>query len=275
MSKTATNRLEERLVRVLAGVARQVPDQPDAGVVESFLITGGDRVGHMTPASISALPATGSVGPRRSRNATRVGIAGAAVAVVALGGGIAAAAGVLRLPWVSQKAVSFMNSSDPATIRGAAVRLTLRGPESTVWQVVTDTTANGPDRVESCVDLAIKEANGQPERVNGGGGCAFASAPPGGQLSGSEIHPAGPSVTLTYWQAPSGASFGVVFGEAPSDSATVALTDSRGVVAAKGLVGGGYYAIYIPARDLPADGNLTFYDQAGRVRDTLNLEARG
>ena len=89
--------------------------------------------------------------PRRHRLRRVRPVPAVAVAVIALAGvgaGVAAATGVL--PWwpAEQAAMSamsspFATSADPAAVPGSTVRLSLPGPESTTFEIVTDTVTVG------------------------------------------------------------------------------------------------------------------------------------
>jgi hypothetical protein len=72
---------------------------------------------------------------RRGRNADRR----AGAVFIAVGAGVAAATGVLP-GWKTEQAVMsspFFTSADPATVAGSTVSLSVPGPESTTFEVVT------------------------------------------------------------------------------------------------------------------------------------------
>jgi hypothetical protein len=211
---------------------------------------------------------------RRSRRRRLGVVVGASIGIIAAGGGIAAATGVLPLPWADQKAgVSFINSSDPASVPGSKVQATLLGPESTVWTVVTDVVDNGPTNFETCSAMSIRGPQGKAVLGDAGfGGCSFGSAVPGGTVSASQEHQISPSISITSWKAPSGATFAIVSGQTPPGYAKVSLGNNRGATATTEPVTNNYYLAYVPWTSLPSHSNLTFYDADGRILSTQDIE---
>jgi hypothetical protein len=181
---------------------------------------------------------------------------GAAIAVV--GAGIAAATGVL--PWYDrQQAVAslpFFTSTDPAALPGSTVNLSVPGPESTTFEIVTNNTERvGTDQMH-CMTTVVKDAQGRSQPRLPGCGGPGAAAFTAGTFS---------------WQAPSGVTYAVISGPTPvSTAAKVALLASNGVTAATGPVAGGYYLVYARA-DLSALASLVFYDARGQVVNELAL----
>jgi hypothetical protein len=193
---------------------------------------------------------------RRFRSVPAVAVAVIGLAVA--GAGVAAATGVL--PWWNsrQAAMSAMSSpfataADPAAVAGSIVRLSVPGPESTTFEIVTKTVTVGTNE-EHCTAIAVKDAQAHSQHLTtscGGAGAAVADA---GRFD---------------WQAPSGVTFAVIAGPTPvSTAAKVALLAGNGATATTEPVGGGYYLVYAPA-ELPI-GNLVFYDERGRVVDELD-----
>src|ERR1700690_2525166 len=72
------------------------------------------------------------------RRVVLIAAVGAAITVV--GAGVAAATGVLPW-WNSEQAMTspFGTSADPAAVAGSTVRLSVSGPASTTFEVVTNT----------------------------------------------------------------------------------------------------------------------------------------
>ncbi|MGD0167824.1 MAG: hypothetical protein ABSC51_11165 [Gaiellaceae bacterium] len=182
---------------------------------------------------------------------------GAAIAVV--GAGIAAGTGVL--PWYDrQQAVAslpFFTSTDPAALPGSTVNLSVPGPESTTFEIVTNNTERvGTDQMH-CMTTVVKDAQGRSQpRLSGCGG-------PGAYDAGAGID--------VDWQAPSGVTYTVISGlTLVSTAAKVALLASNGVTATTGPVAGGYYLVYAHA-DFSALASLVFYDARGQVVDELPL----
>jgi hypothetical protein len=178
-----------------------------------------------------------------------------AVAVLALAGvgaGVAAASG--RLPWwhTEQAVMSlrFVTSADPATVPGTRVSLSVPGPESTTFEVVTNNTERVGTVKEHCTAIVVKDTRG---RSQGGWltSCGAASA---------IIAKAG----SFDWQAPSRATYTVISGPTPvSTAAKVSLLASDGSTATTEPVRGGYYLVYAPAQ--LSTGSLVFYDKRGQV----------
>jgi len=189
--------------------------------------------------------------PRRSRPVPAVAVA---VLALAIGAGVAAATGVLPW-WNSEQAVTsspFGTSADPATVAGSTVRLSVPGPESTTFEVVTYTVTVGTDQ-EHCTAIAVKDAQGRSQHLMTSCGAAGAAVAAAGRFD---------------WQAPSGTTYAVIAGPTPvSTAAKVALLTSNGLTATTEPVAGGYYLVYVPAE--LSTGSLVFYDQRGQVVDDL------
>jgi hypothetical protein len=200
---------------------------------------------------------------RRRSGPRRLGlVAGSGAAFAIAGTGIAAATGVLPW-WTSVAAVRsspFATAQDPAAVAGSQVRLAVPGPESTTFEIVTNTMATGAGQM-NCAAVAVKDANGRSQHLTtscGGAGAAVARA------AGLD------------WLAPSGAAYIIVTGPDPtSDAATVALKDSHGVTGPSEPVGGGYYLAYAPADKVSPTSSLVFYDASGHVVDELPLRLAG
>jgi hypothetical protein len=169
---------------------------------------------------------------------------------------VATATGVM--PWITRarefSSTPFVTTPTPAALPGSHVVLTVPGPESTRFEVITNDTVTIGGKVNSCVAVINNDAQG---RRQGAGltGCGAAGAAVAGAGSFD-------------WQAPSGTHYAVV--EGTSDAATVALRDPSGATIASGKVEGGYFLIYTLATPtLPSDGSLVFSDASGHVVDSL------
>ena len=102
---------------------------------------------------------------RRFRRRRVVLIAAVGAAITVVGAGVAAATGVL--PWWntvqtmrSGMSSPFATSADPAAVPGSTVRLSVSGPASTTFEVVTNTVTVGTDQ-ENCTAIAVKDAQGR------------------------------------------------------------------------------------------------------------------
>jgi hypothetical protein len=207
---------------------------------------------------------------RRRRRRERLVLIAVPSAVVALAAaGIATATGVM--PWITREqqftSTPFVTVSNPATVAGSKVVLTVPGPESTTFEVITNNTVTIGGKVNSCVAVINKDSQGQPQGagLKGCGAAPRASGPPGA---------AGAGAGSFDWQAPSGTKYAVVEGtEATPNAATVALRDPNGATIATGQVAGGYFLIYTLATPtLPSNGSLVFSDASGEVVDKLSLD---
>jgi hypothetical protein len=201
---------------------------------------------------------------RRRRKRERLVLFAVSSAVVALAAAsIATATGVM--PWIrgEQQFLStpFVTTPNPATVPGSKVVLTVPGPESTTFEVITNNTVTIGGELNSCTAVINKDAQGRFQPI--GTGCAGPNAVTAKDVSESSD-----------WPAPSGAKYAVVDGPEPtSEAATVAITDRDGVTIATGHVGGGYFLVYTPATEaLPSTGSLVFFDTAGEVVDKWSLD---
>lgn len=193
----------------------------------------------------------------RRRRVVLIAAVGAAIAVV--GAGVAAATGVL--PWWnrvqtmnSAMTSPFATSTDPTAVPGSTVRLSVPGPASTMFEVVTKTVTVDAGQAD-CTAIAVKDAQGQSQRLMTSCGAA-----------GAAVAQAGTSD----WQAPSGLTYAVITGPTPtSTAAKVALLATNGATATTEQVASGYYLVYAPA-DLPV-ASLVFYDAQGQVVDEVAL----
>jgi hypothetical protein len=199
---------------------------------------------------------------RRRRRRERLVLIAVPSAVVALAAaGIATATGVM--PWITREqqftSTPFVTAPNPATVAGSKVVLTVPGPESTTFEVITNNTVTIGGELNSCTAVINKDAQGRSQPLGRGCGGPSAVTPHAGSVE---------------WQAPSGAKYAVVDGPEPTpEAATVALTDRDGVTIATGQVGGGYFLVYTPAREaLPSTGSLVFFDASGEVVDKLSLD---
>jgi hypothetical protein len=182
--------------------------------------------------------------PRRFRPVLAVAVA--VIALAGVGAGAAAATGVLPW-WNSERAISSF------TVAGSTVRLSVPGPESTTFEVVTNTTTVGGER-ENCTAIAVKYAQGRSQQGLTGCGAPGAIAAKAGSFD---------------WQAPSGVTYAVIAGPTPVSTAVkVALLDRNGDTATTEPVGDGYYLVYAPAG--LSTGNLVFYDASGQVVGQLD-----
>lgn len=188
------------------------------------------------------------------RRGVLIAAVGAAIAVV--GAGVAAATGLLPW-WNSVQAVEsspFGTSADPAGVAGSTVRLSVSGPASTTFEVVTNTVTVGTDQ-EYCTAIAVKDAQGRSQHLMTSCGKRGATVAQAASL---------------HWQAPTGVTYAVVAGPTPtSTAAKVVLRASNGVTATTEPVAGGYYLVYAPAE--LSTSSLVFYDARGQVVDELAL----
>jgi hypothetical protein len=184
-------------------------------------------------------------------------IAAVGAAIVVVGAGVAAATGVLPW-WNSVQAVEsspFGTSADPAAVAGSTIRLSVPGPASTTFEVVTNTVTVGTNR-ENCTAIAVKDAEGRSQHLTTSCGAAGAAVADAGRF---------------VWQSPSGVTYDVVAGPTPTSTATkVALRGSNGVTTTTEPVAGGYYLVYAPAQLSAA--SLIFYDAGGQIVDKLELQ---
>ena len=228
----------EQGARVLAQL--RIGDGPDLGAAAADRISAGlatRRRGHKR--LVSTLVAGGLV------------LLGAAAAATATG----------VMPWITRAqefgAAPFVTSPAPATLSGSNVVLTVPGPESTTFEVITNNTVTIGGRANSCVAVINEDSQGRRQSA-GLTGCGAAGA-------------AGFGAGSFDWQAPSGTEYAVVEGTA--DAATVALRDPNGATLATGKVEGGYFLIYILATaTLPSNASLVFSDASDHVVDSLSLD---
>src|SRR5581483_8921429 len=137
----------------------------------------------------------------------------------------------------------------------STVQLTVSGPASTTFEVVTNTVTVGTDQ-QKCTAIAVKDAQGRSQHLMTSCGAPGAAVAQAGSF---------------HWQAPSGATYAIVAGPTPtSTAAKVALLTSNGVTATTEQVAGGYYLAYAPV-DLSL-AKLVFYDARGEVVDELALQ---
>lgn len=191
------------------------------------------------------------------RRVVLIAAVGAAITVVAAG--VAAATGVL--PWWntvqtmrSGMSSPFATSADPAAVPGSTVRLSVSGPASTTFEVVTNTVAVDTGQAD-CTAIAVKDAQGRSQHLMTSCGAPGAAVADAGSFD---------------WQAPSGVTYAIVAGPTPtSTAAKVALLASNGVTATTEPVAGGYYLVYAPSELSVA--SLVFYDARGQVVDELAL----
>jgi hypothetical protein len=200
---------------------------------------------------------------RRLRGHKRLVLSAVAGGLVLLAGAaVATATGVM--PWITRaqefRSTPFVTAPNPAALPGSNVVLTVPGPESTTFEVITNDTVTIGGKVNSCVAVINKDPQGRARGAGlkgcGGAGAAVAEA---GSFD---------------WQAPSGTRYAVVEGPQPtSDTATVALRDPNGATLATGRVEGGYFLIYtLATAALPSDGSLVFSDASGHVVDAQPLD---
>lgn len=194
---------------------------------------------------------------RRFRRRRVVLIAAVGAAITVVGAGVAAATGVLPW-WNSVHAIEsspFGTSADPAAVPGSTVRLSVPGPASTTFEIVTNTVTVGTDQ-ENCTAIAVKDAQGRSQHLMTSCGAPGAAVAQAGSFD---------------WQAPSGVAYTIIAGPSPaSTAATVALLTGSGATTTE-PVAGGYYLVYTPVA-LSAD-SLVFYDARGQVVDELALHA--
>jgi hypothetical protein len=190
----------------------------------------------------------------RRRRVVLIAAVGAAITIV--GAGVAAATGVL--PWWSSvhaiESSPFATSADPASVPGSTVRLSVPGPDSTTFEVVTNTVTIGTDQ-ENCTAIAVKDAQGQSQHLMASCGAPGAAVAQTGSFD---------------WRAPPGVTYAIFAGPTPTSSAAkVALLASNGATATTEPIAGGYYLTYAPVELSVA--SLVFYDARGQVVDELAL----
>ena len=197
---------------------------------------------------------------RRRFGRRRVMLIAAVGAAITVGGaGVAAATGVL--PWWntvqtmrSGMSSPFATSADPAAVPGSTVRLSVSGPASTTFEVVTNTVTVDTGQAD-CTAIAVKDAQGRSQHLMTSCGTPGAAVAQAGSFD---------------WRAPSGATYVIVAGPTPiSTAAKVALLASNGATATTESVAGGYYLLY--ARAELSVASLVFYDARGQVVDELTL----
>ena len=198
---------------------------------------------------------------RRRRGHKRLVLAAVAGGLALLGAAaIATATGVM--PWIRRaqefNSAPFVTTPAPERLPGSNVVVTVPGPESTTFEIITNNTVTIGGKVNSCVAVINKDSQGQ-QRGAGLKGCAPVRA----AGPGAESFRAG----SFDWQAPSGTTYAVVEGTSPTaNAATVALRDPSGATLATGKVGSGYFLIYTLATPtLPSNGSLVFSDASGQV----------
>jgi len=183
---------------------------------------------------------------RRRTTGSRLLAAAVAVTVAGAGYVAAAAAGVLPSPWSGPAIdrIPFVTSPDPA----GTVRLAVPGPESTILEIVTNTTAVGT-AIGECTGVVVKGPQGRSVHpISACGGRSAARA----------------ENSVFDWQAPSGATFAIVWGAAPSGATKVSLTDRTGTATTEPTAGG-FFVAYLPTQQMPATGTLDFYDSSGQI----------
>lgn len=231
----------EQAARVLAQL--RIDDRPDPG------LKAADR----TSASLA----------RRRRGHKRLVLTAVAGGLVLLAAAaVATATGVM--PWITRaqefRSEPFVTTPTPATLPGSNVILTVPGPESTTFEVITNNTVTIGGEVNSCVAVINKDSQGQPQGAGlKGCGTAGAAVPGAGSFD---------------WQAPSGTTYAVVEGSpATSNAAIVALRDPTGATLATGKIRGGYFLIYtLATATLPSNGSLVFSDASGHAIDSQPLD---
>jgi hypothetical protein len=191
------------------------------------------------------------------RRVMLIAVVGAAVTVV--GAGVAAATGVL--PWWnsvqtmrSGMSSPFATSADPAAVAGSTVRLSVPGPASTTFEVVTNTVTVDTGQAD-CTAIAVKDAQGRSQHMMTSCGVPGAAVAQAGGFD---------------WEAPSGVTYAILAGPTPTPTAAkVTLLASNGVTATTEPVAGGYYLVYAPAELSVA--SLVFYDEREQVVGELAL----
>lgn len=201
---------------------------------------------------------------RRSRRRHRTPIvAASALAVMAGGCGIAAAAGLFDPPTPLPRAQTFMSSTNPAKVPGARLQLSLPGPEGVTLEVVTDRVSTN-NQWDECVALGIIGPDGQAASSHGNAECSGLVAPVGGTVP-SPSKPVSPSEALEIWRAPSGTTYDLIFGQSAPGIVKVALTNGAGQVATSQPANAYGYVIYIPAAKFTDYSRLAFSDKSGKI----------
>lgn len=221
------------------------------------------RIGDGPDPGLEAADRTSARLARRRRGHKLLVLAGVtAVLVLLAAAGVATAIGVM--PWITRahefRSTPFVTTPAPEALPGSNVVLTVAGPESTTFEVITNNTVTIGGEVNSCVAVINKNFQGQPQGAGlKGCGAAGAAVPAAGSFD---------------WQAPSGTTYAVVEGPQPTpNAATVALRDPTGATLATGKVRGGYFLIYtLATATLPSNGSLVFSDASGHVVDSQPLD---
>jgi hypothetical protein len=151
-----------------------------------------------------------------------------------------------------------VTTPDPAALPGAAVKLTVPGPESTTLEIVTDSVTNDGSPGE-CTAVVVKEPQGHTSHLLSGCGGPAAAVP---------------VAAIVEWQAASGVSYAIVSGPAPVGATKVALSSRSGVTGATGPTGGGYYLLYVPAQEMPEQGVLNFYNSSSQVIESQQIASQ-
>lgn len=229
-------------------MASEIGLECDDDAVVRELLAPLERV---QPVSLTGRPGLRPLANGDSRRFGRrrvVLIAAVGAVIAAVGSGVAAATGVLQ--WDTTRALRSVTFGT-----GGIVRLSVAGPESTVFEVATKTVRFDTVRVH-CTAVIAKAAQGRPRHLTAGCGARGAAVP---------------KAAIIDWQAPSGVTYAIITGPAPTPTAVkVALLAGNGLTAATEPVAGGYYLVYAPA-ELPAS-KLVFYDAHGHVVRRLALQ---
>ncbi len=201
-------------------------------------------------------------GPRPSSGRRTIRVVAVLAACAVLGGagtGIAAASG------------AFSTSAEVAL--GAAMHLLQRTAKWTEPTEMTRLVAPGPGGTTllvgsassnsqgGCEALAVKSPGAAtPQLVGAACSVSFNSSHPAATTS----VPASSYGNTTHgWISPTGTDYAVSFGQAPSETSTVAFITSTGTKLVTGAVSEGWYVIAVPASDLGHGNNVEFFRPTG------------
>jgi hypothetical protein len=175
------------------------------------------------------------------------------VATLATASAAAAATGWLSPSAVSHNvqvamtpAGSIVGSEDPGVVPGAVLRVSMAGPDGTVFRVTSDSGHAGDLAAATCVTLTVTAASGEPvawATLVDVGGCAVL----GTESVRNPIAPraVGAGQTRSTWLAPSGQGYDIFFGGPERGATSVTLRSEKNRPGAVGKVVKGWYVIYI------------------------------
>ncbi len=184
---------------------------------------------------------------------------GTVVGLVALGSGIAAAAGAFSSPppvsevWgPAHNLTQTANWTQPTEV----THVVASGPGGTTLLVGSSSGMHG-----TCEALAAKRS-GEAKAMIVGFSCQ-------GGVNTLDPTATIPGTTSTYsetthgWTSATGTQYAMSFGQAPAGTASVAYGDASSTALVTGTVSNGWYVIAVPASDLGQGKAVRFYSQSG------------